>query len=102
MKTLVAILLFATLAQAMPRFLIIPMENIQYVDSPYHHRVARSAWPDDDGPALPPAAAFVTPENIRHAEEQMAAGSGPSPQVTGDDAVDYGAYTGIWCLWVVL
>merc|ERR1711953_364567 len=115
MKTIVSILLFATLAQAMPRFLVIcpnypfcgavspadfptpghgviPMDQVEFMPQQYHHRVARSAWPQ--APTAPGPGAFIIPDNIRAAEEQIAAGSGPTPQVTGHDAVDYGAYTG--------
>merc|ERR1712051_702213 len=45
-----------------------------------HARVARSAFPQND------QSAFAIPDGLRSTEEQIAAGSGPSP---GGDAVDY-------------
>ena len=72
MKTIASILLFATLAQAMPRFLVIPMDQVEFMPQQYHHRVARSAWPQ--APTAPGPGAFIIPDNIRAAEEQIAAG----------------------------
>merc|ERR1712076_152188 len=105
-------ILTAAVAQARPRFLIIPIEDVEFA----HHRVARSAWPQEaapkpmpvrrqPGPPRPrpvmveieesesapapsyyadrradgPAPGFAIPASIRTAEEQIAAGSGPSP-----------------------
>ena len=77
MKTLAAaILLFVVLAEARPRFLVIPLEDVHFL--PTQHRVARAAWPQElAGPgALPsgPGPAFAIPDAIRAAEEQIAAG----------------------------
>jgi hypothetical protein len=45
-------ILLATVANAMPRYLIGPIENVRFVHGPpqtqLHHRVQRSAWPQDD------------------------------------------------------
>jgi hypothetical protein len=45
-------ILLATVANAMPRYLIVPIENVRFVHGPpqtqLHHRVQRSAWPQDD------------------------------------------------------
>ncbi|KAI9552737.1 hypothetical protein GHT06_020617 [Daphnia sinensis] len=65
-------------ASARPRFLAIPIEDIQFVSgpssfNPAHHRVARQA-------------------NTDH-HEPVPAASGGYPS-GGSDAVDYGAYTG--------
>ncbi|XP_032795915.2 uncharacterized protein LOC116932222 [Daphnia magna] len=64
-------------ASARPRFLAIPIEDIQFLNgpspfNPAHHRVARQT-------------------NVDREPEAAASGSYPSG---GSDAVDYGAYTG--------
>ena len=44
-------ILLATVANAMPRYLIVPIENVRFINGPQnqlHHRVQRSAWPQDD------------------------------------------------------
>ena len=45
-------ILMVTFANAMPRYIIIPMENVRFVQQQpmqmIHHRVQRSAWPQDD------------------------------------------------------
>merc|ERR1712223_232646 len=89
MKFLAPIILLATLAQATPRHRVRQSEDVGSVLWAYfpQYRVARSAFPQ-----APPA--FAIPDAIRSAEEQIAAGSGPSPAMGGGDAVDYGAYTG--------
>merc|ERR1711956_14134 len=86
----------ATLAQSRPRHILVPYDDeieqpqVRFVPLPqqYNYRAARSAFPQGDQPA------FAIPDGIRAAEEQIAAGSGPSPAIAGGDAVDYGAYTG--------
>merc|ERR1711936_906380 len=101
MKFLAAILLLATLAQARPRYMMVPFDDeyetpqVTFVPhAVYHHRTARSAFPDGPPPPGAPAPAFAIPDTIRAAEGLIAAGSGPSPAIAGGDAVDYGAYTG--------
>merc|ERR1712051_724399 len=96
MKVFAAILLLATLAQSRPRHILVPYDDeieqpqVRFIPvaPQYNYRVARSAFPQDAQPA------FAIPDGIRAAEEQIAAGSGPSPAIAGGDAVDYGAYTG--------
>merc|ERR1711936_1262521 len=105
MKFLAAILLLATLAQARPRYMMVPFDDeyetpqVRFVPhTVYHHRTARSAFPD--GPPPPPGSvgpapgSFAIPQAIRAQEELIASASGPSPAIAGGDAVDYGAYTG--------
>ena len=44
-------ILLATVANAMPRYLIVPIENVRFINGPQtqlHHRVQRSAWPQED------------------------------------------------------
>merc|ERR1711936_823961 len=90
----------ATLAQARPRYMMVPFDDeyetpqVRFIRQPtYLSRQARSAFPDGPpGPLAGPA--FAIPDNIRAAEGLIAAGSGPSPAIAGGDAVDYGAYTG--------
>ena len=65
MKSIVALLFLATLAHSMPRYIIVPI-NDYYVPS---YRMARAAWPQEG-----PGPAFAIPDNIRAAEEQIAAG----------------------------
>jgi len=85
-------ILLATVANAMPRYLIVPMENVRFVHGPpqtqLHNRVQRSAWPQDEP-------AFAIPASIR-GDDALAAASGlpGSPALAGPDYVDYGAYTG--------
>merc|ERR1739842_157245 len=94
MKVFAAILLLATLAQSRPRHILVPYDDeieqpqVRFIPLPqqYNYRVARSAFPQEAPPA------FAIPDGIRAAEEQIAAGSGPSPAIAGGDAVDYGAY----------
>ena len=68
MKFFAALLLLATLAQARPRFLVIPIEDVEFL----HHRVARAAWPQGPGPADGPG--FAIPDSIRLTEGQLASG----------------------------
>ena len=74
MKTsLFGILVLATLAQARPRYMLVPIDDVVYY--PVQHRMARAAWPGPDGPGgLPAGPAFAIPDNIRAAEEQIASG----------------------------
>ncbi|KAK2715049.1 uncharacterized protein LOC136038809 [Artemia franciscana] len=77
------------LSSARPRFVAIPIEDLQYLSfngvplQPYpqvNHRVRRAAFPDDaDVPIRP-----------RSAGDSSYAASGYG----GNDYVDYGAYTG--------
>merc|ERR1712066_226763 len=98
MKFLAAILLLATLAQARPRYMMVPFDDeyetpqVRFIQhTPSLSRQGRSAFPDGPGVAGP---AFAIPDTNRAAEGLIAAGSGPSPAIAGGDAVDYGAYTG--------
>jgi len=81
MKVLAAVLILATLAQSKPRQMVIPFDDeyekpqVRFV--PISYRTARAAFPQ-------------APEG---AQEQIAAGSEPSPAIAGGDAVDYD-YTG--------
>ena len=69
MKFLLSFLFLATLAQARPRFLVIPVDDYYGMGN---MRMARAAWPQDSlGPA---GGGFVIPDNIRAAEEQIASG----------------------------
>merc|ERR1712227_661523 len=83
---------FAAIANAMPRYIIVPTENVRYYPpmAPMaHHRVQRSAWPQEDAPS------FAIPANIRATDDALAAASGlPGAVGPGPDYVDYGAYTG--------
>ena len=69
---IVAAILFALVAfaQARPRFLVIPLDDLQFL--PINHRVARAAWPQAPEGAGPPG--FTIPDAIRAAEEQIASG----------------------------
>ena len=48
--------LLVSMANAMPRYLIVPIENVRfigepqdpYIDPVYHHRMRRSAWPQEE------------------------------------------------------
>ena len=44
--------ILATVANAMPRYLIVPIENVRFINGPpqpqLHHRVQRSARPQED------------------------------------------------------
>ena len=73
--------------QFRPRPVMVEIEESESAPSPYY--ADRRA----DAP-LPAGPGFAIPASIRTAEEQIAAGSGPSPAIAGADAVDYGAYTG--------
>merc|ERR1712029_900181 len=87
MKVLAAVLLLATLAQSRPRHMVIPFDDeyeqpqVRFV--PISYRTARAAFPQ----APEGAPAFAIPDAIRSAEEQIAAGSGPSPAIAGGDAL---------------
>jgi hypothetical protein len=97
--------------------LIVPIENVRFLNpAPQQtlHRVTRSAWPQEEQQqqfVFSPNAAspqfsqrrqgegsspFEIPQNIRAAEDAIAAGSSPSSYKgnAGPDYVDYGAYTG--------
>ena len=55
MKFIFATLILAAVAQARPRFLVIPIEDVDYYEQQAaygypHHRVARSAWPQEAAP----------------------------------------------------
>merc|ERR1711973_12119 len=96
MKFLAAILLLATLAQARPRYMMVPFDDeyetpqVRFIQhQPYLHRQPRSAFPQE--PAAPAPGGFKIPDGIRAAEGLIASGSGPSPAIAGGDAVDYGA-----------
>merc|ERR1711971_1352870 len=86
MKVFAAILLLATLAQSRPRHILVPYDDeieqpqVRFIPLPqqYNYRVARSAFPQEAPPA------FAIPDGIRAAEEQIAAGSGPSPPSLGE------------------
>merc|ERR1712083_603546 len=91
-------LLLATLAQARPRYMMVPFDDecetpqVRFVPhQQYLHRQARSAFPQEVAGAAP-APAFAIPDNIRAAEGLIAAGSGPSPAIAGGDAGGYGAF----------
>ena len=46
MKVFLAISTLMVVANAMPRYVLVPIEQIQFLrPMPTHHRVARSAWP---------------------------------------------------------
>lgn len=78
MKSFLLVLaLGATLAAARPRFLIIPLDDVEFA----HHRVSRAAWPQDDQefrrpgpggnrredlpPGGPPSGGFAIPSALR-------------------------------------
>merc|ERR1719510_2038258 len=89
-------LFLATIANAMPRYLIVPIENVRFIGEPeehmpvYQHRMRRSAWPQDDA-----APTFAIPANIRPGDALAAASGLPAHAGhAGPDYVDYGAYTG--------
>ena len=52
MKFIFATLILAAVAQARPRFIVIPIEDVDFQFAPeyVHHRVARSAWPQEAAP----------------------------------------------------
>ena len=50
MKFIFATLFLAAVAQARPRYLLIPIEDVEFA----HHRVARSAWPQEAPMPLAP------------------------------------------------
>merc|ERR1712025_1177010 len=81
------ILVLVTVIQAMPRYVLIPIEDVAFMQPP-RSRSARAACPPPPGPS------FALPKEILAAEEQIALGSEYAETVKGDDAVDYGAYTG--------
>merc|ERR1711992_500829 len=117
------VLVFCALAlgavSARPRYLVIPIEDVEFMDNTelpvysmpqFHHRVRRQS-PDeqqlssnncapvfiepaqrrDDG-GIP---AFSIPAEIRQAEDAITAGSNNYAHGShGPDYVDYGAYTG--------
>merc|ERR1711981_661772 len=90
MKVFLALSTLMVVAQAMPRYVLVPIEQIQFVKPlNVHHRVARSAWPQP-----PDAPGFVIPDNIRANEDNLSSGSSPGYANAGPDYVDYGAYTG--------
>ena len=49
-KTCVIFAMMVMASLAMPRFLIVPIENVRFMQDPsmIHHRVARSAWPQEE------------------------------------------------------
>merc|ERR1711973_109841 len=94
MKFLAAVLLLATLAQARPRYMMVPFDDeyetpqVRFIQhQPYLNRQARSAFPQE--PVAPAPGGFKIPDGIRAAEGLIASGSGPSPAIAGGDAVDY-------------
>lgn len=122
MKQIVLVcgLLALGVASAFPRYLVIPLEDVEFMENmelpvysmpQMHHRVRRQA-PDEqqlsatnDGPfLLEPAQrrddphgipAFTIPAEIRQAEDAITAGSNNYAHGShGPDYVDYGAYTG--------
>ena len=68
-KTLVTLLTFFMAAQAMPRYLIVPISNVHFINPEnqpqVHHRVVRSAWPQE--PLGPPPGGFAIPVNTNDA-----------------------------------
>merc|ERR1711993_122764 len=93
MKVLLAISTLMVVANAMPtQYVLVPLNQLHYIQPQYHHRVARSAWPQEVGPPGP--GAFSIPANIRATEDNLSAGSSPGYANAGPDYVDYGAYTG--------
>ena len=63
-KTLATLLTFFIVTQAMPRYLIVPISNVQFIHGPApqsHHRVVRSAWPQEGAPG------FAIPVNTNDA-----------------------------------
>merc|ERR1712008_270580 len=89
--------LLVTMANTMPRYLIVPIENVRfigepqdpYVDPAFQHRMRRSGWPQEEG-------GFALPPNIRAGADTLSAASGLPAHagLAGADYVDYGAYTG--------
>ena len=66
-KTLSILAVIVVAAQAMPRYLIVPISNVRFVEEPLmHHRVARSAWPQELGPPSG-GPAFQIPVNTNDA-----------------------------------
>merc|ERR1712203_440552 len=60
MKVLLAISTLMVVANAMPtQYVLVPLNQLHYIQPQYHHRVARSAWPQDGGPPGGPGA-FVS------------------------------------------
>merc|ERR1712077_113220 len=99
MKVFMGISTLMVVANAMPRYVLVPIEQIQFLrPMPTHHRVARSAWPQPpDAPG-----AFVIPDAIRANEDNLSSGSSPGYANAGPDYVDYGAYTGGYgAFWLV-
>ena len=69
-KTFATLLTFFMVAQAMPRYLIVPISNVHFINPeeklpPVHHRVVRSAWPQE--PLGPPSGGFAIPVNTNDA-----------------------------------
>ena len=74
MKVLLAISTLMAVANAMPtQYVLVPLNQLHYLQPQYHHRVARSAWPQDGGPPGGPGA-FVIPADIRATEDNLSAG----------------------------
>lgn len=115
---LVFCLLAVGTSYAFPRYLVIPLEDVEFAEnmnlpiygmSQMHHRVRRQL-PDSQLPSaangapvfLEPAQrrddgipAFTIPAEIRQAEDAITAGSNNYAHGShGPDYVDYGAYTG--------
>ena len=74
MKVLLAISTLMVVANAMPtQYVLVPLNQLHYIQPQYHHRVARSAWPQEVGPPGGPGA-FVIPADIRATEDNLSAG----------------------------
>merc|ERR1712154_738369 len=98
MKVFLAISTLMVVAIAMPRYVLVPIEQIQFLrPMPTHHRVARSAWPQPpDAPG-----AFVIPDAIRANEDNLSSGSSPGYANAGPDYVLRCLYWWLWSFWLV-
>lgn len=80
--SLFLIALAVALAEARPRFLIIPMEDVEFVP---HHRSARSAWPQDSQDSQSsPQAEFVRPVRPSNRREGGPPADGPAFFIPAD------------------
>merc|ERR1711879_968635 len=71
MKVLLAISTLMVVANAMPtQYVLVPLNQLHYIQPQYHHRVARSAWPQDGGPPGGPGA-FVIPADSSNRRQSI-------------------------------